>query len=114
MRVGPLGLLAWRHPTAPATSAAGVLSSHLTHQAPRCKEACAALAVAVAAAAAAAAAGADPVAGVLEALAGARRAWAPTDFRGMLEAMLAAGPGLQAAADAMHAAVPMVDEAGAR
>ena len=49
-QVGPIGLLAWRDPASPAAWANGVLSSHVTHQAPLCKEACAALGVAVAAA----------------------------------------------------------------
>jgi ADP-ribosylglycohydrolase len=68
MRVGPIGLLAWADPTSQSCWANGVLSSHLTHQAPLCKEACSALGVAVAAAINAKVNGADPVMTVLDAL----------------------------------------------
>ena len=40
MRMGPIGLLGWNHPTSSSMVANCVLSSHLTHQAPLCKEAC--------------------------------------------------------------------------
>lgn len=68
MRVGPIGLLSWRDPTSQSCWANGVLSSHVTHQAPLCKEACSALGVAVAAAVKAKARGDDPVSTVLDAL----------------------------------------------
>eukprot|EP01048_Picozoa_sp_COSAG05_P021611 COSAG05_NODE_4034_length_1707_cov_1.266791_2_plen_190_part_01 len=134
MRVGPIGLLAWRAPSSQASWANGVLSSHVTHQAPLCKEGCAALGVAVAAAVQAKAnAAEDPVAAVLEHL----ESRCPyTDYSRMLKAMLSAGAAakkdaerqqsmsmkpdahnplgvvtieLQAAVDAMHATVPQND-----
>ena len=103
MRVGPVGLLAWADPTSQSAWANGVLSSHVTHQASLCKEGCSALGVAVAAAVAAKVAGADPVSAVLDALG---ETCPYTDYRGMLASMLQAGPELQPAVDAMHAAVP--------
>jgi hypothetical protein len=106
MRVGPIGLLAWRDPTSQAAWANGVLSSHVTHQAPLCKEACAALGVAVAAALNAKVNGTDPVPTVLDAL---EHSCPYTDYRAMLSAMLEAGPELQPAVDAMHAVVPQSD-----
>jgi ADP-ribosylglycohydrolase len=106
MRVGPIGLLAWRDPTSQAAWANGVLSSHVTHQAPLCKEACAALGVAVAAAVRAKTRGDDPVTAVLDAL---EHSCPYTDYRAMLSAMLEAGPELQPALDAMHAVVPQSD-----
>lgn len=99
MRVGPIGLLWWQAPACQASWASGVLSSHITHQAPLCKEACASLGVATAAATAAGAAGTDPVPAVLAALAG-RTPY--TDYAGMLAAMLAAGPELQPASPIDH------------
>lgn len=89
--------------TSQASWANGVLSSHVTHQAPLCCEACAALGVAVAAAVHAKSAGADPVTTVLDALG---EVCTLTDYRRMLAAMLAAGPDLQSAVDAMHGVVP--------
>eukprot|EP01043_Picozoa_sp_COSAG02_P034379 COSAG02_NODE_2399_length_8948_cov_21.873771_7_plen_474_part_00 len=106
MRVGPIGLLAWRNPTSPSAWANGVLSSHVTHQAPLCKEACAALGVAVAAAVRAKTRGEDPVTTVLDALG---KTCPYTDYRTMLSAMLEAGPELQPAVGAMHRVVPQSD-----
>ena len=114
-----------------------VLSSHLTHQAPLCKEACVALGCAIAASLRAKTTGADPVAAVLDAL---EEVCHLTDYRGMLavcafpslipsfpcsplafsavrprlngwsrQAMLAAGPKLQDAIDAMHSLQPVSD-----
>ena len=82
----------------------GCRSSHMTHQAPLCKEACAALATAVAAATLAKVQATDPVAAVLSALSADTMPY--TDYAGMLSAMLEAGPELQPAVDAMNMVVP--------
>eukprot|EP01047_Picozoa_sp_COSAG01_P068214 COSAG01_NODE_9807_length_2339_cov_1.695089_2_plen_207_part_00 len=94
MRVGPIGLLAWRSPSSQASWANGVLSSHVTHQARLCKEGCAALGVAIAAALQAKAAGAEPVEAVLSHLDGITPY---TDYTGMLRSMLAAAAAAAAA-----------------
>ena len=81
MRMGPIGCLGWHQPTSSSMVSNCVLSSHLTHQAPLCKEACVALGCAIAASLRAKTTGADPVAAVLDAL---EEVCNLTDYRGML------------------------------